>query len=95
MSPPALGGQLQYWEKLHKVLQEEPALEEFRLDVRPARRARHRAGQAVRAGRAHEGDPGAAAKAGRDQMLVAGFGSSRPDRIVWTDRKWEWSGAAV
>ena len=32
-----------------------------------------------------------AAKAGRAQMLVAGFGSSRPDRIVWPDRKWEWA----
>ena len=32
-----------------------------------------------------------AAKAGRAQMLVAGFGSSRPDRFVWTDRKWEWA----
>jgi hypothetical protein len=32
-----------------------------------------------------------AAKTGRDQMLVAGFASSRPDRMVWRDRKWEWA----
>jgi hypothetical protein len=33
-----------------------------------------------------------AAKAGRDQMLVAAFDSDRPDRINWPDRKWEWVG---
>jgi len=33
-----------------------------------------------------------AAKAGRDQMLVAAFASQRPDRINWPDRKWEWVG---
>lgn len=32
-----------------------------------------------------------AAKAARDQMLVAAFASSRPDRIAWADRKWEWA----
>jgi hypothetical protein len=32
-----------------------------------------------------------AAKAGRAQLLVAGFASSRPDRVVWADRKWEWA----
>ena len=31
-----------------------------------------------------------AAKAGRDRMLISAYASSRPDRIVWTDRKWEW-----
>src|SRR5262245_18188083 len=32
-----------------------------------------------------------AAKAGRAQMLVAGFASNRPDRFVWPDRKWEYA----
>jgi hypothetical protein len=33
-----------------------------------------------------------AAKVGRDRMLVSAYASSRPDRIVWPDRKWEWAG---
>jgi hypothetical protein len=33
-----------------------------------------------------------AAKAGRDQLLVSAFDSARLDRIVWSDRKWEWVG---
>lgn len=35
---------------------------------------------------------GRAARTARDQMLVAGFDSARPDRIVWPDRRWEWIG---
>jgi hypothetical protein len=33
-----------------------------------------------------------AAKVGRQQMLVTAFASTRPDRMAWTDRKWEWAG---
>jgi hypothetical protein len=82
---------LQYWEKLHKVLQEEPALEEFRpmygllaaLGIEQGKPFAPDARMKVILERA--------AKAGRDQMLVAGFASSRPDRIVWRDRNWEWA----
>jgi hypothetical protein len=75
---------LQYWEKLHRILQEEPALEEFRPMY----------GMLAALG-IEQGKPFApdvrmkailerAAKAGRAQMLVAGFGSSRPrpDRLA-------------
>ncbi len=33
-----------------------------------------------------------AAIAGRAQMLVSAFDSTRPDRMAWPDRKWEWVG---
>jgi hypothetical protein len=33
-----------------------------------------------------------AAKAGREQLLVSAFDSSRTDRLAWKDRKWEWIG---
>lgn len=33
-----------------------------------------------------------AAQKAREQMLVSGFASSRPDRFAWPDRKWEWAG---
>jgi hypothetical protein len=32
-----------------------------------------------------------AAKIGNAQMRVESFGDRRPDRIVWSDRKWEWA----
>lgn len=82
---------LQFWEKLHKVLQEEPALEEFRpmygmlatLGIEKDKPFNPDARMKALLERA--------AKAGRDQMLVAGFGSARPDRFVWPDRKWEYA----
>lgn len=82
---------IQFWEKLNKVAQEEPSIEEFRPMY----------GLLAMLGIEH-GKPFApaarmkailerAAKAGRDQMLVAGFASVRPDRLVWPDRKWEYA----
>jgi hypothetical protein len=85
---------IQYWEKLHKVLQEEPVIDEFRPMY----------GLLIALGIEHgkEFAPDArmkailerAAKAGRDRILISAYASSRPDRIVWTDRKWEWAALA-
>ena len=82
---------IQFWQQLHKVLQEEPAIEEFRAMT----------GMLANLG-IEQGKPFApdarmrailerAAKIGRDQMLVSGFGSNRPDRFVWPDRNWEYA----
>jgi len=82
---------VQFWEKLHKVLQEEPAVEEFRPMY----------GMLAMLGIEH-GKPFVpdarmqtilerAAKVGRDHMLVAGYASARPDRFVWPDRRWEYA----
>jgi hypothetical protein len=57
------------------------------LDTRPDPRI-HAVAFLLAAG---EPRPEAALGLGLAQMLVAGFGSSRPDRIVWPDRKWEWA----
>jgi hypothetical protein len=82
---------LQYWEKLHKVLQEEPALEEFRPMYGLLAALGIEQGQPFAPDARMQAILERAAKAGRAQMLVAGFASSRPDRIVWPDRKWEWA----
>ncbi|HEY1268049.1 MAG TPA: DUF1254 domain-containing protein, partial [Candidatus Binatia bacterium] len=83
---------LQYWEKLHEVIDAEPLVEKF-LPMY---------GELAALG-IEKGKPFApdarmrrilekAAKAGRDQMLVSAFASARPDRFAWNDRKWEWAG---
>jgi hypothetical protein len=82
---------LQYWEKLHKVLQEEPALDEFRPMYGMLAALGIEQGKPFAPDARMKAILERAAKARRAQMLVAGFGSSRPDRIVWTDRKWEWA----
>ena len=82
---------IQFWQKLHKVLQQEPAVEEFRpmygmLAMLGIEQGKPFAPDA-RMGAILE----RAAKAGRDQMLVAGYASTRGDRFVWPDRKWEYA----
>ena len=82
---------LKFWQKLHKVLQEETVIEEFRPMY----------GMLANLGLAKDEPfkPDArmkkvllkAARRGRKQMLVAGFGSSRPDRFVWKKRRWEYA----
>jgi hypothetical protein len=84
-------GNIQYWQRLHKVIQEEPAS----LELRPMYGVLAALG--IEQGKPFAPDPRLkailerAARAGRDQLLVSGFGSNRPDRFVWGDRKWEWA----
>jgi hypothetical protein len=83
---------LKYWEKLHEVIAAEPVVNEFR--------PMYGLLAAIGIEKGKRFDPDArmkvilekAAKAGRDQMLVSAFASSRPDRMAWKDRKWEWAG---
>jgi hypothetical protein len=82
---------LQFWSVLHKVLAEEPMTDDFSPMY----------GLLVSLGISKDKpfNPDArmkailerAAKAGRDQMLVAAFGSTAPERLAWDDRKWEWA----
>jgi hypothetical protein len=82
---------LQYWEQLHKVLQEETVFEEFRpmygllmaLGIQKDKPFSPDARMKAILERA--------ARTGRDRMPVSAYASSRPDRVVWTDRKWEWA----
>jgi hypothetical protein len=82
---------IQYWAKLHEVVDAEPLVDKFlpmhgllaELGIEKAKPftpdARMRAVLEK------------AAKVGRDQMLVSAFDSVRPDRLAWPDRKWEWA----
>src|SRR5262249_24576136 len=83
---------LQFWQVLHRIIEAEPALNEFQPMY----------GQLIALG-IEKGKPFApdtrmrdilerAAKAGSDQMLVSAFDSGRAERFAWPDRKWEWAG---
>ncbi|QSQ11421.1 DUF1254 domain-containing protein [Myxococcus landrumensis] len=86
---------LEYWRRLHSIINAEPALDEFR----PMYGALAALGVA-------KGKPFApdermrtvlerAASFALEQMRVEGFASQRPDRVVWPDRRWEWIGLIV
>lgn len=82
---------LQFWEKLHKVLQEEPALEEFRPMYGMLAMLGIEKDKPFKPDERMKKILLRAAKDGRAQMLVAGFASNRPDRFVWKDLKWEYA----
>jgi hypothetical protein len=85
---------LQFWQKLHEVLDAEPVWTQVPgmyglLTALGIEKGRPFAPDARLKGILEK-----AARAGRDQMLVAAFASNRPDRLPWEDRKWEWVGLA-
>jgi hypothetical protein len=85
-------GNLEFWRKLHAIIDEEPVLEEYR----PMYGALATLG--IRKGMSFEPDARmqaileTAATIALDEMRVEAFASERPDRIVWNDRQWEWIG---
>jgi len=81
---------LLFWSQLHKVLDEETVVDEFRPLYGML------AALGIEKGRPFDPDARMtailrqAAADGLEQMLVASFASTREDRMVWPDRKWEW-----
>ena len=80
----------QFWEKLHEVIDAEPSTAFPGMYGLLAELG-------IRKGKPFAPDARMkailerAAKAGRDQMLVSSFDSTRPDRVAWDDRRWEWA----
>ena len=91
-TPLAWEDNLDFWLVLHSVIDTEPPVEEMRAALGML------AELGIEAGKPFEPDEktmrvlNRAARQGRDEMLVAAFASRRPDRIVWPDRAWEWTG---
>ena len=81
-----------YWHVLKQIIDAEPIVDEFR----PMYGLLSALG--IEKGKPFDPDERMrallerAAIVGRDQMLVSAFASSRPDRIAWPDRMWEWVG---
>src|SRR5262245_3268952 len=82
----------QYWQKLAAVIEAEPIVEKFLPMYGLLAALGIEKGKPFAPDARMKGILEKAAKAGRDQMLVAAFASSRPDRFAWPDRKWEWAG---
>lgn len=82
---------LDYWKKLHELVNAEPPFEAYRMNY----------GQLASLG-IERGKPFApdarmkdilvkAAQMADDQMRVQSFADRSPDRLAWPDRKWEWA----
>jgi hypothetical protein len=83
---------LEYWHRLHAVVDAEPSLDEFRPMYGLL------AALGIEKGKLFEPDGRTreiletAARTALDQMRVEGFANGRPDCRVWKDRRWEWIG---
>lgn len=86
---------IQYWERLHEVIDAEPLVEKFLPMYGELAALGIEKGKPFAPDARMKGILERAAKAGRDQMLVSAFASARPDRFAWKDRKWEWVGLVL
>jgi len=85
-------GNLQFWEVLARIIDEEPLVEKFLPMYGLLASLGIEKGKPFAPDARMKGLLERAAREGRDQMLVAAFASDRPDRIAWPDRRWEWVG---
>ncbi|MGQ4488224.1 DUF1254 domain-containing protein [Streptomyces sp. SAS_281] len=92
LTPRAWEDNLAYWEVLHRIVDAEPARDEYR----PMYGLLAQLG--IAKGRPFAPDAerrellARAARTGRDQLLATTFDGRRPERSVWEDRRWEWVG---
>lgn len=83
---------LQFWSKLHEIINSEPLVEKFLPMYGLLSALGIEKGKPFAPDSRMKAILERAAKAGRDQLLVSAFASDRPDRLAWPDRKWEWVG---
>lgn len=83
---------LEFWNQLHKIVEAEPVLEEFRPMYGLLAALGIEKGKSFAPDDRMKSMLEQAAKEGKRQMLVSAFANWRPDRMVWKDRKWEWVG---
>jgi hypothetical protein len=81
---------IQFWEKLHAIIQEEPPIDKFFPMYGLLAELGIEKGKPFTPDARMRSNLERAAKLARDQMLVSAFDSARPDRVNWPDRKWEW-----
>jgi hypothetical protein len=83
---------IQFWQVLDKIIQEEPVVETFEPMYGLLSAVGITKGKPFNPDDRMKAILERAARDGRDQMLVSAFDSNRPDRLAWPDRKWEWAG---
>jgi len=83
---------LQFWEVLHRVIQEEPLIDKFGPMYGLLAAIGIEKDKPFSPDDRMKAILEKAARDGRDQLLVSAFESSRPDKMAWPDRKWEWAG---
>lgn len=80
-----------FWQRLHKVINEEPVDQEFRAMYGLLTSLGIEKGKPFAPDKKTVGLLEEAAREGKKQMLVSAYAQNwRSDRMAWKDRKWEW-----
>ncbi|HXB92978.1 MAG TPA: DUF1254 domain-containing protein [Puia sp.] len=82
---------LQFWEKLHALVDKEPAYPPYRSMYGELAELGIEKGKPFNPDARMKGILEKAAKTGNGIMRVQSFADRRPERLVWNDRKWEWA----
>jgi len=82
---------LDYWKKLHDIVDTEPPYEAYRMEYGRLATLGIEKGKPFNPDTRMQGILEKAAKMANDQMRVAPFADRRQDRVMWPDRKWEWA----
>jgi hypothetical protein len=91
LTPGSIETTIDYWKLLHRLVDEEPVNEQYRLYYGEL------AALGIAKGEPFEPDTRMeeillrAARDGNAQMRVQSFADRRPDRVAWPDRRWEWA----
>jgi hypothetical protein len=82
---------LDYWKKLHEIIDTEPAYEACRMDYGRLATLGIVKGRPFAPDERMKGILEKAARMANDQMRVQSFADRRADCVTWPDRKWEWA----
>jgi len=80
-----------YWELLHRIVDEEPPYEPYRMNYGELAALGIEKGKPFAPDERMKAILEKAARMASAQMRVQSFADRRPERIAWPDRKWEWA----
>ncbi|WP_425317841.1 DUF1254 domain-containing protein [Pseudomonas nitroreducens] len=84
-------GRLDYWKRLHELIDSEPALADYRLYYGELAALGIAKGKPFAPDARMRGILEQAAHMGDAQLRVQSLADRRPDRVVWPGRQWEWA----
>ncbi|MNO49752.1 hypothetical protein D3C76_401110 [compost metagenome] len=90
-TPLQVENDLQYWQRLHELVDSEPAYEPYRNYYGELAALGIAKGKPFTPDARMKAILEKAALLGNGQMRVQSFADRRPDRVVWPDRRWEWA----
>ena len=82
---------IDYWKKLHEIIDTEPAYEAYRTEYGRLATLGIEKGKPFTPDARMTAILEKAAAMANDQMRVASFADRRDDRVMWPDRQWEWA----